>query len=629
MKRCGSLTFALFLLLPFLRTAGATPAFVQHVIGAQVYGEAAGVTERGPIAPRESDAVTLWARIGYSFYYTDIAVYYTTDGTTPAGSRGVPTGTTQVLRSSSGGVSFVRNEPNSPSNIDWWKADLPAATRNYGTTINYMIGAWYAGTNAGPEVFATQPDGKTTTFSYVVHLAWPGSGSPNANYGAGYPNIHFWKEEAVVGNGYLNAQIDQNGSLYDLYFPSAGCVEGMGTKNEGYVDGPDTFPPTLTAGQRGQMNINEGLAGIQINGKTYWQSNENGSDWNGISQAYLPDTNVVATSGNLVAGGANFRLDQYDFAPIGIAYPTDSGGVKPMPSLYVKRFLLTNNQTTAQTVNFYYYCNFALNGGGNYQGMFADAGLGAMVAYDNTRRSTSTSQEYNPTTFTDYTKNISVYLGAALKLCDAPGGDTGTPATDSWMDSSSDQSQGWIGLKVTLPPGQTKEVDLQFVGGYDNFAGATQTYSYQMLPAFLWFLNTSMSDMQTQTQTYWQNWLASGTTVKTPDPKYDATFKRGLLGTALHLDAKKWRSCGGDAQRSLSLRLASRRRVRRHYAGQNGTRDRSGERLRLPQQYRLSRNRIVGQRLLLSEILHRRLSGLGQPTGGRNGGGSLGRRVSL
>ena len=538
MKRCGSLTVAIFQILLFtLTAAGATPAFVEHIITNQAYGEAAGVTERNPVAPRESDSVTLWTRIGYSFFYTDVAIYYTTDGSIPAGSRGVPAGTTQVLRSSTGGVSFVRNEPNSPANIDWWKATLPAPTRTYGAAINYKIGAWYAGTNTGPEVFATQQGGNAT-FSYLVHLAWPGSGSPNANYTAGYPNIHFWKEEAVVGNGYLNAQIDQNGSLYDLYFPSAGCVAGMGTKNEGYIDGLDTFPPTLTAGQRGQMNINEGIAGIQISGKTYWQSNENGSDWSGIAQSYAGDTNVVSTSGNLTAAGANIHLDQYDFAPIGITYPTDSGNVKPVQSLYVKRFLLTNNQATAQTVNFYYYCNFALNGGGNYQGMFADAGLGAMVAYDNTRRVTSVSGEYNPTTFSDYTKNISVYLGAALKLCDALNGDTGTPATDSWADSSSDQKQGWIGMKVTLPPGQTQELDLQFVGGYDVFAGATSTYSYQMLPAFLWFLNTSMNAVQTQTAAYWQNWLASGTTITTPDAKYNNLFKRGLLGTALHLDGK-------------------------------------------------------------------------------------------
>ena len=503
-----------------------------------MYGEAAGVTERNPVSPRETDAVDLWARIGYSFYYTDVAIYYTTDGSTPAGSRGVPTGTTQVLTSGSGAVKFIRNEPASPANIDWWKVTLPVTTRTYGATINYMIGAWYNGTNAGPEVFATNSNGTSSIFSYTVHIAWPGSGSPNTNYAAGYPNVHFWKEEAVVGNGYLNAQLDQNGSLYDVYFPSAGCVQGVGTKNEGYVDGLDTFPPNLPQGSRGQMNINQAMAGIQIGGKTYWQSNENGNDYIHNTQSYLADTNVVATGSDLVAAGSNIHLDQYDFAPIGITYPADGGGTNPVKSLYIKRFLLTNNGAAAQTINFYYYSNYALNGGGKYEGMFSDPGVGAMVAYDNVQRATSVSGEYNPTTFADYNKSVSVYLGAALKLCTAVGGDTGTPATDFWNDSSADQKQGWVGLKVTLVPGVTQEIDLAVVGGYDNFAGATGTYSYQQLPAFLWFLSSSMSNVQTQTQAYWQNWLAQGTTVTTPDTSYNTLFRRGLLGTALHLDGK-------------------------------------------------------------------------------------------
>ena len=31
-------------------------------------------------APGEDETVDVWARIGYSGYYTDVTVYYTTDG---------------------------------------------------------------------------------------------------------------------------------------------------------------------------------------------------------------------------------------------------------------------------------------------------------------------------------------------------------------------------------------------------------------------------------------------------------------------------------------------------------------------------------------------------------------------
>ncbi|MCB9866670.1 MAG: hypothetical protein H6816_08570 [Phycisphaerales bacterium] len=64
----------------------------------------------------------------------------------------------------------------------------------------------------------------------------------------------------------MNVMVDQNGAVYDIYYPSAGCVHGMGTKNEGYVDGLDTFPPLLPAGARDQMNLSRAFSGIRING---------------------------------------------------------------------------------------------------------------------------------------------------------------------------------------------------------------------------------------------------------------------------------------------------------------------------------------------------------------------------
>ena len=113
--------------------AQATPDFVEHRPGSGVYGESAGVTMREEEVPREDELVQLWVRIGYSNYYTDVAIYYTIDGTDPQGSFGTPAnGLTSVLRSSNGGITFIRNEPHSPANIDWWRATLPASTRTYG-----------------------------------------------------------------------------------------------------------------------------------------------------------------------------------------------------------------------------------------------------------------------------------------------------------------------------------------------------------------------------------------------------------------------------------------------------------------------------------------------------------------
>jgi len=82
--------------------------------------------------------------------------------------------------------------------------------------------------------------------------------------GAGYPAVSFWKEEAIFGNTFCAGQLDRNGSVYDFHFPTPGGVYGVGTRNEGYVDGVDTFPPGLPVAWRGQMHLNQAMAGVRV-----------------------------------------------------------------------------------------------------------------------------------------------------------------------------------------------------------------------------------------------------------------------------------------------------------------------------------------------------------------------------
>lgn len=536
LKRFTALAVAV-LALPTL--ALAAPSFVSHDPGVQVYGEPAGVTGREPELPREADGVQLWIKIGPSFSYNAVGVYYTTDGSEPQGSQGSPTGTTSVLLSYGPGpaISFVRNEGSD----DWWVATLPSFTEKYDTHFRYKISAWDTGAPV-PEVFANAG----AAYEYTTLLAWPGAGSGSATPSEGYPPLHFWKEEAVAGNNYINVMLDQNGSYYDVYYPSAGCVQGVATKNEGYNDGGhDQFPPGLASDQRGQMHLNEVFLGIRPtdttngSGVTYWLTNAAGTDFSSVSQHWsADDSNVIETGQTLVAAGHDITIQQTDFAPKGVAYPNDMGG-NPNRGLELKRVLLTNNEANPVELNVYLYADWALNGGDIYDGTFADDARGAMIAYDNTSRSTSSSGEYNPTTFADYTKDVSVYLGAAMRQSTSVGASSGTPATDSWADTSGDQGVSWIGQKVTLAPGQTKEIGVVLVGGFDNFAGATGTYDFQQAPVFDWFLSSANLDtLAADTESYWQSWIASGTQFDCPDPAYVSLFKRSLLGTALHLDGK-------------------------------------------------------------------------------------------
>ena len=522
-----------------LTTALAQPSTVEHTFNAQTFGEPSGITQREPEVPREGEAVDLFFRVSFQFTYDRVAVYYTTDGTEPTGSFGTGSGTTQVLRNDLGSVSFVRNEVSGGTR-DWWKATLPAPTRGFNQNIRYKVSAWRVG--FGGEVFANAGN----SFSFTNRIAWPGAGAGQPNPGAGYPPVHFWKEEAMFGNGFVAGMIDQNGTLYDFMFPTTGGVQGVGTRNEGYVGGPDTFPPLLPSGWRGQMHVNQAMVGIRPvapapgGGVTHWLTPPAGSNsFSNVSQDYNPTSNTVLTSQNLTAGGNNIAVQQFDFSPIGITFPNDDGG-NPQRAIYIKRLVLTNNTASSQDVNLYYYVDPALNGGDTYDGMFVDTVRQSMVAFDTTFRNVtgtgigfSVPNEYNPTTFPGYNKNISLYMAHAMKQVNA-GGSLVQTATDFWRDTSADNSQGWMAMRVTLPVGTPVTVDILTVGVDDRFAGATGTYAFKGENVVEWFYSNNMGSVLDATDAYWANWLDNGTTVDFPDNRYDELMRRGLLATALH-----------------------------------------------------------------------------------------------
>ena len=522
-------------------SALAQPQSVEHTPSVQVFGEPAGVTGREPEVVREDEPADLWFRVSFSFQYANVALYYTTDGSEPQGGFGTGDGTTQVLTNLNGGVQFVRNE-NSGGQRDWWKARIPNG-RAYAQTVRYKIGT-YGGPNGGFQVFTNgaNTSAAANTFSFANKLAWPGAGAGQPSPTAGYPPVSFWKEEAVIGNTYTAAQLDQNGTVYDMHFPTPGGVQGVGTRNEGYVDGLDTFPPGLPAAWRGQMHLNQAMPGIRLDGVTHWLSNPNGVSFDQVQQAYLPTSNTVVTSQRLVAGGSNIQVQQVDFSPAGGGFPTDAGG-NPERHIYLKRLILTNPGPAARTVNVYWYMDPALNGGDGYDGMFTDPARGSMVAFDNAFRVVtgtgtgfSPPNEYNPTTSPGYEKNISLYLAAAMKTLPAVGAAGGTLAQDSWRDTSGDSGQGWIGQQVTLPPGVPVEVNFIMAGADDRFAGATGTYSFNLHAVLDWFASGSMQGVQLGTDAYWSAWLAGGVTIDTPDDAYDDLMNRSLLATALHVD---------------------------------------------------------------------------------------------
>ncbi|MDX2146453.1 MAG: glycoside hydrolase family 15 protein [Planctomycetota bacterium] len=537
--------------------AFAQPALVSHNPASQVFNQPAGVTGREPEVVRENEATDIWMKIGPSFTYNRVFIYYTTDGTPPSGANGVPGNpSTRVLASFSqngnpASISFQYNQPNGfGGNDDWWKATIPstAGERDYNRQIRYLISAQQ---NAGgQEIFANN----STIFSYTNRLAWPGAGAGQPQPQLGYPPVSFWKEEGFIGNQFTAAMLDQNATWWDMYFPTPGGVQGVGSRNEGYSDGADTFPPLLTSEKRGQMHLNQAMVGIRTlnDNLTHWLSNPNGVSYTGVNQAYAGDeTNTLRTSQTLSAGGNNISVTQFDFAPAGIDFPDGLNNTGEQKHILVKRMILRNNAATTQDVNVYLYVDPALNGGDTYDVMFFDAARGAMTAYDKTRRTVTGTgafitppEEYNITTFPGYDKNIALYLTSAMNVVPGAGHPNSGPATDSWRDTSGDQGQGWIGKRVTLPPGVDVEVSFMLAGAHFRPDPITNpipandgVYDNELVPTLDWFYSSSPGAIQNATDQHWTNWLAGGTTIDTPNDEFDRLMKRGLLATALHQDA--------------------------------------------------------------------------------------------
>ncbi|HYF15026.1 MAG TPA: glycoside hydrolase family 15 protein [Phycisphaerales bacterium] len=521
----------------------AQPAFVFHDPASPVHGEPAGTSMREPEVAREDEEHDWWIKTGPSFSYDFVVVYYTADGSEPNGSFGSALSpATLVLRSygPSPAVSFVRNEPGQSGNDDWWRADFAGAFQyRVGTTIRYKIGVWKNGVGA---------EAQTQTFQYALKLAWPGAGAGQPNPQAGYPPVAFWKEEAFIGNTFTAAMLDQNGAWYDMQFPTPGGVQVVGTKNEGYSDGPDTFPAMLSPEKRGQMHLNQAQVGIRVGGLTHWLANPNGVSYTGVTQSYLTDeTNTVRTAQTLTAGGNNIGVTQTDFAPAGIDFPDGFAGTGEQKHILVKRVVLRNNGASQADVNVYLYMDPAINGGDDYDAMFWDASRGAMTVFDKTRRTVTGTgafitppNEYNITTFGGYEKNIALYLSGAMKVA---GGPQAGPATDAWRDSSGDNGQGWIGKRVTLPPGVDVEIDFMLAGAHyrpepvtDPMPAFDGVYDNELAPTIDWFNAADMAGVQAQTDAHWSGWLADGTTIDTPDDGFDRLMKRSLLATALHQD---------------------------------------------------------------------------------------------
>ena len=118
-------------------------------------------------------------------------VYYTTDGSDPAGSLGVGgNGGTHVITMA---MDHIENDPSTAGNTMWWTGagDMPLLT-----TIKYKIGVWHSSTNV--EKFADYNFGTDNqTFTFTLGTA-SGATSLTANgVEADYTTTHLFVDEVA------------------------------------------------------------------------------------------------------------------------------------------------------------------------------------------------------------------------------------------------------------------------------------------------------------------------------------------------------------------------------------------------------------------------------------------------
>lgn len=154
-------------------TANATADYVYHSGGTDAIKTMNGNSQSGcpysylqfTSSGASRSAIVRW-KIQYVDYTTNSWLYYTTDGSTPSGSSGAGSGTTQVQS----GSYFCRFTDDNSNSTQVVSATVgPFAP---GTTVKYIIGAQYVCNGCGPEVFANSSNCNSsscaTVFSFTV-----------------------------------------------------------------------------------------------------------------------------------------------------------------------------------------------------------------------------------------------------------------------------------------------------------------------------------------------------------------------------------------------------------------------------------------------------------------------------
>ncbi len=252
-------------------------------------------------------SVQFWAKVGYigdanvpaTQWATNGAVYYTTDGSTPNGSLGIASGTTQVALCGYDHPESNNRGSQSPAGTPmWWVATAPTLLQSLplGSTIKYKIGFWHTANNE--EKFADYNAGNhNVVYSFTNGTVGDPVLTVNGTNG-NYTSTHLFIDEAVAESKpitvtfapgqpditavevYTNlnrrerAQLDANGdSIEDGIKPPDGNLVTVGDNNyfTAYnMTGPvlGVYSQTFTAQKTGAYRL---TARWKVSGDPNWR----------------------------------------------------------------------------------------------------------------------------------------------------------------------------------------------------------------------------------------------------------------------------------------------------------------------------------------------------------------------
>lgn len=122
-------------------TNTSTAAFAYHNPALNRDGASTAAQFTPPPALAAGQAMTVRVKTAYQFQVNQTWLYYTTDGSAPEGSAGVPLGTTHAV---SMGFESAGADDSPTLHTDWWVGTIPA--QSSGTVLRYKIGTLH--TNA-------------------------------------------------------------------------------------------------------------------------------------------------------------------------------------------------------------------------------------------------------------------------------------------------------------------------------------------------------------------------------------------------------------------------------------------------------------------------------------------------